>query len=138
MEPITPRLAARVADSPAEPVAHLIVEELWLAVIEGDLASGQRLPTSRQLAIELGVSPRSIERAYLELERRGVIATRAGQGTYVSLALPPEAERARHQEFAALCRGAVENAARLGFSVEELLDALAEFRTANRSPVPPR
>jgi GntR family transcriptional regulator len=138
MEPITPRLAARVADSPAEPVAHLIVEELWLAVIEGDLASGQRLPTSRQLAIELGVSPRSIERAYLELERRGVIATRAGQGTFVSLALPPEAERARHQEFAALCRGAVENAARLGFSVEELLDALAEFRTANRSPVPPR
>jgi GntR family transcriptional regulator len=138
MDAITPRLAARLAESPAEPVAHLIVEDLWLAVVEGSLESGARLPTARQLAIALGVSPRSIERAYTELERRGVIATRAGQGTFVSLAPPSTAEHLRHQEFAALCRQTVAEATRLGFSVDELLDALAEFRTANRSPTPPR
>jgi GntR family transcriptional regulator len=138
MDAITQRLALRLADSPAEPVAHLIVDDLWLAVVDGSLDSGERLPTARQLAIELGVSPRSIERAYSELERRGVIATRAGQGTFVCLAPPPEAERARHQEFAELCRNAVDHAARLGFGVDDLLDALSEFRTASRSPHPPR
>lgn len=137
MEPITQRLAERLTENTGEPVAHLIVEDLWLAVVEGSLHSGERLPTTRQLAIALGVSPRSVERAYEELERRGVIATRPGEGTFVSLAPAPEAERARHQEFAALCREAVERAEHLGFSVDDLLDALAEFRTANREPFAP-
>jgi GntR family transcriptional regulator len=138
MDPITQRLAFRLAERPAEPVAHLIVDDLWLAVVDGSLESGERLPTARQLAIDLGVSPRSIERAYTELERRGVIATRAGQGTFVSLAPPSEAERERHQDFADLCRRTVQRAASLGFGVDDLLDALAEFRTANRSPASPR
>ncbi len=137
MEAITQRLAARLAESTGEPVASLIVEELWLAVVEGSLASGERLPTLRQLAIALGVSPRSVERAYAELERRGVIAARPGEGTFVSLAPAPEAERTRYRELAALCREAVERAGRLGFSVDDLLDALAEFRTANREPSSP-
>jgi GntR family transcriptional regulator len=138
MDPIIQRLAFRLAERRAEPVAHLIVEDLWLAVVDGSLESGERLPTARQLAIDLGVSPRSIERAYTELERRGVIATRAGQGTFVSLAPPSEAERERHHHFADLCRRTVERAASLGFGVDDLLDALAEFRTANRSPASPR
>jgi GntR family transcriptional regulator len=138
MDPIIQRLAARLEESPGEPAAQLIVEDLWLAVVDGSLASGERLPTTRQLAIELGVSPRSIERAYAELEQRGVVATRRGEGIYVSLQPPPEAERARHQEFAALCRQTIEHAERLGFGVDDLLDALAEFRTANRSPASSR
>ncbi len=137
MEPITQRLAARLAESTGEPVAHLVAEELWLAVVEGSLESGARLPTTRQLAIALGVSPRSVERAYEELERRGVIATRRGEGTFVSLTPSPEAEQTRHREFAALCREAVERARRLGFTVDDLLDALAEFRTVNREPFSP-
>jgi GntR family transcriptional regulator len=136
MHPIAQRLAVELATSPGEPVAHVIVEDLWLAVVDGSLETGARLPTARQLAIDLGVSPRSIERAYAELERRGVIATRAGQGTFVSLAPPPEAERARHHDFAELCRRTVERAEQLGFGVDELLDALAEYRTANRAPHP--
>lgn len=137
MERITQRLAVRLAEGTGEPVAHLIVEDIWLAVVEGSLGSGERLPTTRQLAIALGVSPRSVERAYAELERRGVIATHRGEGTFVSLAPSSEAEQTRHREFAALCREAVERAERLGFSVDELLDALAEFRTATREPSSP-
>lgn len=134
MEPhdVTQRLAERIAAGTGEPVAHLIVEDLWLAVVAGGLDTGQRLPTERQLAVALGVSPRTVARAYRELERRGVIATRTGEGTFVSLDPPSEAERERHREFAALCRETVERADALGFEVDELLDALAEFRTANR------
>lgn len=129
---LVPRLAVRLRESGADPVAHVVVEEMWLAVIEGSLESGERLPTPRQLAIGLNVSPRSIERAYAELERRGVTVSRAGAGTFVSLAPASESARARHQEFAALCRKTVEQAAALGFDIDELMDAFAEFRTADR------
>lgn len=126
------RLTMRLRDSGSDPVAHVVVEELWLAVVDGTLESGERLPTSRQLAIALGVSPRSIARAYAELEQRGVTVSRAGAGTFVSLASPSESDRARHQQFALLCRETVERAAALGFDIDELLDAIAEFRTADR------
>lgn len=129
---IVRRLAVRLRESGAEPVAHIVVEELWLAVVDGSLGSGERLPTPRQLAIGLNVSPRSIERAYDELSRRGVIVSRAGAGTFVSLAPPSESDRARHQQLAALCRETVEQAAALGFGIDHLIDALAEFRTADR------
>jgi GntR family transcriptional regulator len=126
------RLAVRLRDSSADPVAHVAVEELWLAVVDGSLQSGERLPTPRQLAIGLNVSPRSIERAYAELERRGVTVSRAGAGTFVSLAPASESDRAMHQQFAALCRNTVEQADALGFGIDDLIDALAEYRTAGR------
>lgn len=126
------RLSVRLREGSAEPAAHLIVEELWLAVVDGSLESGERLPTPRQLAIELNISPRSIERAYAELERRGVTVSRAGAGTFVSLAPTSESDRARHQQFAALCRATMEQAATLGFSLDDLIDAFAELRTADR------
>jgi GntR family transcriptional regulator len=132
--PITDRLAARVARGSAEPVYQVIVEDVWLAVVDGSLATAARLPTARELAIALGVSPRTVERAYTELERRGVLATRPGEGTFVSLAPPSEAERARQREFAELCRETVDRADDLGFSVRDLIEALAEFRTPDRAP----
>ncbi|HEX2167745.1 MAG TPA: GntR family transcriptional regulator [Longimicrobiales bacterium] len=129
---IVQRVAGRLRESGADPVAHVAVEELWLAVVDGSLGSGERLPTPRQLAIGLNDSPRSIERAYAELERRGVVVSRAGAGTFVSLAPASESDRARHQQFAALCRETVDRATTLGFSIDELIDGLAEFRTADR------
>lgn len=129
---LTQRIAGRLADGSRDPAAYLIVEEVWLAVVEGSLATGERLPTGRQLAIALGVSPRTVERAYEELERRGVIVTRRGSGTFVTLAPPSEEEHTRHRQLAAVCREAVERAEALGFQVDDLLDAIAEFRTADR------
>lgn len=130
MPELVQRLLDRMHEGGAEPVAHLIVEELWLAVVDGSLEIGQRLPTARELAIALGVSPRSIERAYSELERRGVLVTRAGSGSFVSLTQPSEQERARNRELAKLCRETVQRATELGFDIEDVVDALTELRSA--------
>ncbi|HUF50561.1 MAG TPA: GntR family transcriptional regulator [Longimicrobiales bacterium] len=126
------RLTARVRTGGALPVSRLVVDDLWLAVIEGALEVGERLPTARELAIGLGVSPRSIERAYVELERRGVIVTRPGAGAFVSLSPASDEDLARHQKFAALCVDTVDRAAALGFDIDDLIDALTELRTAER------
>lgn len=130
--PLTERIAARLAEGGREPVSQVIVEYVWEAAVAGVLATGDRLPTPRQVAIGLGVSPRVVERAYGELERRGVVATRAGEGTFVSLAPEAGEAQARRRELVEVCRLALERVEALGFDLEDLLDALSEFRTAER------
>lgn len=128
--PLARRLAVSVDPGSPAPVAHQVVECVWTEVVDGALETGERMPTAREVAIELGVSPRSVAWAYGELERLGVLATRRGEGTFVSLS-PPEAEaRERRREFLALCGEVVERARALGFDVNELIGALSEYRAA--------
>ncbi len=135
LHPLAERLAGRLTEGAGQPVTTLIVQDIWEAVVDGSLEVGERLPTARELAVALRVSPRIVERAYDELERLGVIATRLGEGTAVSLTRPSEAELERRKELAALCGEIVERARALGFGLEELLDALAEYReTKTHSP----
>jgi GntR family transcriptional regulator len=125
--PLIARLRARLDPSGPEPLARQIVEHVWAEVVEGRLPTGERLPTVRRLAIELGLSPRSVERAYGELEKLGITVTRPGEGTFVSLSPPPEEERRRHRTFVELCRRTVAAAHELGYGVDELLDEIREY-----------
>lgn len=122
------RLEARVRAGAAAPVSQLVVDELWTAVVDGSLESGTRLPTPRQLAIALNVSPRTIERAYEELERRGVAATHPGAGTVVTLRATSAEDLQRHQQFARLCHETIRQSRDLGFDVDQIIDALREYR----------
>lgn len=130
--PLTQQLASGLASSTGAPVAHRIVETIWLAVVEGVLETGSRLPTTREVAIAVGVSPRAVERAYRQLEQRGVIATRPGEGTFVTLSAPSEEERARHQAFAELVRETVRRARELGYRVDDVIETLIDYRTLER------
>ena len=60
-----------------------IIEQVQRRVAVGDLKPGEELPSIRQLAVELCVSVITVKRAYLELERDGIIATRQGKGSFV-------------------------------------------------------
>lgn len=113
----------------SEPLSRQIVEHVWVEVIEGGVPTGERLPTVRHLAIELGLSPRSVQRAYRELERLGIATTRAGEGTFVSLDPPSEDQRRRRRNFAELCRRTVAATRELGYDVDDLLDEIREYRT---------
>ena len=126
--PLTQRLMVRLLEGSDEPPGRLIVDEIWLAAVEGTMPSGSRLPTTRQVAISLGISPRTVEAAYRELEERGVVATRPGEGTFISLHPPSEVERERHRQLAELCRGALQRAEELGFGIDDMMDCLSDFR----------
>jgi GntR family transcriptional regulator len=61
-----------------------IMEQIRNKVALGDWAPGDEIPSIRQLAAQLCVSVITIKRAYLELEREGVIATHQGRGSTVA------------------------------------------------------
>lgn len=62
----------------------LIADEISLAVNDGRLAPGTRLPPQRDLAYELGVSLSTVTRAYAEALRHGIVVGEVGRGTFVS------------------------------------------------------
>lgn len=66
------------------PLYLQVIEQVKRRVATGDLRPGAELPSIRELASELKVSVITIKRAYLELERDGVIVTRQGKGSAVA------------------------------------------------------
>src|SRR6185436_19821636 len=66
------------------PIYQQIVRQVRYLVAAGRLQSGEELPPIRVLAEQLTVNPNTVARAYLELERAGIVTKRHGSGTYVS------------------------------------------------------
>lgn len=53
-------------------------------IASGQLGAGERLPTVRQTASDLGVAPGTVAKVYKMLERDGIVDTRVGSGTRVA------------------------------------------------------
>jgi GntR family transcriptional regulator / MocR family aminotransferase len=75
----------------ATPLYQQIEAYVRQSILAGSLAPETRLPATRQLAQDLGISRATVENAYAELESNGLVQRRAGSGTYVlpPFALPP-------------------------------------------------
>ena len=65
-------------------LSRQLYQALRQRVLDGRLASGTRLPASRDLAAALGISRNSVVRAYDQLYAEGFIEGRVGDGTYVA------------------------------------------------------
>ena len=79
-----------LAQADPRPIYLQIIEQVRQRIAVGDWVAGDALPSIRELAAEVRVSVITVKRAYLELERDGVITTRQGKGSVVaeSPALP--------------------------------------------------
>jgi DNA-binding transcriptional regulator YhcF (GntR family) len=71
-------------DKAGVPIYEQIVGKIEEAVATGRLLAGERLPSVRDMAAELGVAPGTVARAYSELEARGVVRTEGAKGTSVA------------------------------------------------------
>src|SRR5580658_8065698 len=74
----------------AVPLAAQIAAQLRTAMTEGRLKGGERLPASRALAAELGVSRTVVNGAYAQLFAEGWIEGRHGSGTFVADGAPAD------------------------------------------------
>ena len=66
------------------PIYRQIVERITELVLLGVWPDGTQLPSVRSLALELGANPNTIQKAYQELESRGIIRSAAGRGSFVA------------------------------------------------------
>lgn len=111
-------------------------------VTAGLLADGERLPTVRALANDLGIAPGTVARAYRELEAAGLVTTRRRVGTVVTAPAPSRARSGAADAAVAY----VETARAAGLTDEEVQDLVASAlltlpratRSAPTSPTPAR
>lgn len=115
-------LAHRLSQAPAGALNKRLYDVLQAAIQEGAIATGSRLPASRDLAKELGVSRNTVLAAYEQLQSEGYLQTRTGSGTFVSEQLPevapensePELVSARPFRYASLSRRGIRILTRSG------------------------
>ena len=109
----------------ALPVYVQLREQVLRALAAGRLAPGVQLPTVRQIAIHLGVNPNTVNRAYIDLERDGVVTTARGRGTFVAdTQARPNADLASAR-LRDIARRALGEARALGFTPAEFTAAFA-------------
>jgi len=75
---------AELGDDRGGPVYQRIADSIAESVADGRLSIGDRLPTHRALAQQLGVAIPTVSRAYKEAEQRGLISGTVGRGTFVA------------------------------------------------------
>lgn len=66
------------------PIYEQITERFRTLIYQGALPAGFRLPSVRQLAMELSINPNTIQRAYMTLEQEGLIYPVKGKGNFVA------------------------------------------------------
>ena len=69
---------------PTRPIYLQIIEGVKKRTAQGVYRAGERLPSVREMAAEMGVNPNTMSRAYMELEREGFITTRRGEGSSIT------------------------------------------------------
>ena len=113
--------------SSAMPIHRQIYEGIRLAILEGRLRSGRRIPSSRALAVELAVSRLPVLTAYAQLLHEGYLEGRVGAGTFVSAALPDDLLLARPTS-AETRRGALRNPSSPTLAPDDGYGCLGPFR----------
>ncbi len=108
------------------PIYSQIMYQLELAIASGALSPGERLPSARDMAMDAGVNPNTVQRAMLELEREGIVYTQRTAGRFVTedeeivSSLRMSLARERTQEY-------LDAMEKLGFGRGEMLELLSEF-----------
>lgn len=104
------------------PIYTQIVDGFRIQITSGILQPGEKLPSVRELAVQLSINPNTIQRAYRQLEAEGWIATVPGKGCFVcGLRSYSESEK---QELLAAFDKAAAALRKIGTSRDELIARL--------------
>jgi GntR family transcriptional regulator len=121
-------LAISIDPKSGVPLYRQIIESVKFAISRGDLGPGDKLPTVRQLAVDLEVNPNTVIRAYREMELGGVLDTHQGSGTFVTGERPEVDALERSRMLDQILTELLARASDYGFSLEEVFDGLRQLR----------
>lgn len=121
-EPIS---AFRINEKSVVPIWIQIRKRLVYLISAGKFERGERLPSVRELSVQLGVNYNTVNKVYQDLERDGYIYTQRGRGTYVS-DLKGVKLSAVDGDVEALAIDFVQQALTKGMSAEDIHDLVSE------------
>ncbi|ASS41289.1 GntR family transcriptional regulator [Eubacterium minutum ATCC 700079] len=108
------------------PIYSQIVEQMKLHIASGAYKMGDKLPSVRDLAVEAGVNPNTMQRAFAELERDGLLHSERTRGRFIT-----EEENVLGNMKKELGRNFIremfENMKKLGMSNDEILEAVQNW-----------
>lgn len=116
----------RLSTSEGVPVYRQIVNQVKYLVSSGRLTPGQELPPIRALAERLLINPNTVVRAYAELAREGVLASRHGSGTYIAENSPAPLLQAVSQHLAAEADALLTDASQANIGLEDVVQLVRE------------
>ena len=101
------------------PIYEQITERFRTLIYQGALPAGSRLPSVRQLAMELSINPNTSQRAYMTLEQEGLIYPVKGKGNFVAeTSLIQEKSK---EDFRKDFKGLIKKGIQTGITEEEML-----------------
>lgn len=103
-----------------KPIYEQLKEQILKLTMLGILSADEKLPSVRSLARDVGINPNTVQKAYQELEREGIIYTVGGKGSFIS----GNSEGQQQLKYKALeaVIAAVRQACSKGCSAQELLE----------------
>ena len=108
------------------PFYRQIIDQVKAAIATGAIASGDRLPTVRQLAVDLSVNPNTVSRAYTELELTGLVETQMGSGTFVGNRAVERDDIEHRRLLDQICQEFLSRASTHGFKLDDVLQNLEQ------------
>ena len=105
------------------PIYSQIAQHIKLEIISQEIKAGQQLPTVRELAETAGVNPNTMQRAFSELEREGIVYSQRTSGRFVTDDQSLISQK-RHELAKEELKTFVETMNQMGFETEEIIPAL--------------
>lgn len=110
------------------PIFLQIKNSLEYAIGYGQLSPGTRLPSIREMAKHLDVTPNTVARAYQELQSDGLLESRKGQGTFVPDLIEHKTDpKTSINVLTSILNPAIESARAIGFSSKEIITVTGEL-----------
>lgn len=107
------------------PVYEQIIKQVEEQVLTGILKEGDKLPSVRSLSVKLSINPNTIQKAYTELDRRQLIITVQGKGSFIS-EKAIEVVRANSREKMTELNKIIRELALAGVTKEEIINNIEE------------
>ena len=113
-----------ISNSSPDPIYEQVSKQIKTAIISGELAEGDPLPSIRNLAMELQISVITTKRAYEELIKEGFIDAVSGKGCFVAMQNKELLREKKMKTVEDLLSDAVSEAKKLGINLKEIKQML--------------
>ena len=116
-----------ISSNTSKPIYEQITMQIKAMIINGELQTGDPIPSMRSLAKSIHVSVITVQRAYEDLQRDGFIDTTIGRGSFVSAQNKDFIQEEQQRKAEGHLQEAAEIGRAHGISVEKLIELLKLF-----------